>query len=143
MRSEHTSGVLASHLVERIVSHSRTTLGEKTGDVMQFFRSRTGRQSESGFTLIELLVVMLIIGVLAAIALPYIFNQDTEVISAEVCSVSGSSIQLPEEAGGTYTLKEGQSKPVPNNSYHFKVDSTNNTIKTVEPLREGDEPISC
>ena len=63
---------------------------------------RTRAQDEKGFTLIELLVVILIIGILAAIALPAFLNQRTKAQDTE----AKSKARTAQTALETYYVNE-------------------------------------
>jgi type IV pilus assembly protein PilA len=82
-------------------------------------RLRVRTQSESGFTLVELLVVMLILGLLAAIAIPAFFNQRAKAQDSE----AKATAKTAQTALETYSTDN-------NGSY---LNATRASLKNIEP----------
>ena len=118
-------------------------------------RLRERSQDESGFGLVEILVVILIIGVLAAIALPAFLNQKTKAYDAAakelVHSAATTAETISTDNGGDYTKVTAaelhkyepaiQIAPSGNNAYVSETgepSATSNSI-TVTAASTGDE----
>ena len=67
------------------------------------FKLRQRANDERGFTLIELLVVILIIGILAAIAIPSFLNQKSKAVDASAKELAHSA----QTAAETYATDNG------------------------------------
>jgi type IV pilus assembly protein PilA len=91
--------------------------------------ARLNGDSEAGFTLIELLVVMLILGILAAIAIPAFFNQREKANDAQAKSMARTA----ETAMETYSTEHG-------GNYNEVTPAKLNSIEETITIAAGETP---
>ena len=116
------------------------------------------KNSEKGFTLIELLVVIIIIGILAAIALPSFLNQASKARQSEAKTYVGSInraqqayfLEKNQFAPAIANLGLGISTTTDNYAYHISTNATGTSATaatgvpaTVTPPAKGDAYVNA
>ncbi len=94
--------------------------------MLQKLRERMA--SEKGFTLIELLVVMLIIGILAAIAIPTFFNQKQKAQDSDSKAMAHTAQTAIETYGIDNNGSYAGATPAALNAIENTVDTTQVTV---------------
>jgi type IV pilus assembly protein PilA len=84
---------------------------------------KSAEEKDQGFTLIELLVVIIIIGILAAIAIPVFLNQRQKGYKADMKSVAKNAATAVEsyatETNGDYSALNGTDATVSLEGFHI------------------------